>query len=67
MYPSELGSNERSLNVSKITLFLELSSPLLTSNEKVPCEEFILATSHLRLSAEPDFREPSEFSSRLPE
>ena len=59
----ELGSKERSLNVSKITLALSLSSPLLTESEKVPELVFTLLISHLRLSLDPETKDPSLFSS----
>ena len=50
------------MKVSSTTFCFVLSSPLLINNENVPSALLTLATSHLKLSLEPDTNEPSEFS-----
>ena len=57
---SDLGSKLHPINVSKTILLLVLSSPLLIVKLNVPAVLFTPLTSHLKLSIEPDFNEPSE-------
>ena len=61
MYPSELGSKLKSLNDSNIVFSFVLSSPLRTSNEKVPLALLTFPISHLILSDDPDTKDPSLF------
>ena len=59
---SDLGSKLHPTKVSKIILLLVLSSPLLIVKLNVPAVLFTPLISHLKLSAEPDFKDPSENS-----
>ena len=57
---SDLGSKLHPIKDSNIILLLVLSSPLLIDKLKVPLALLIPLISHLKLSIDPDFKDPSE-------